>query len=123
VVPPNTIGLIALIDTAMNGFPMTDPLPMIALFAALWWFGTMRPKVCLTPEALVVRNPLWTRRIGRENVVSAKPSYFGVVIRRRAGRPCVAWALQKANVAEWTGRQTRADRAASLITRWAHGAL
>jgi hypothetical protein len=105
------IGLFALISTAMKDFPMSDPLTAIALWAALWWFGTIRPKVCVSPDELVVRNPLWTRRIARENVVSAKPGSFGFVISRRAGRPYIAVApLLKPKIA---------DRAASLITHWA----
>jgi hypothetical protein len=101
-------GPIALISTAMKDFPISDPLTMIGLYAALWWFGAIRPAVWLSPDELVVRNPLWTHRIARENVVAAKPGFFGVVISRRAGRPCIAMALHEP-----------ADRAASLITYWA----
>jgi hypothetical protein len=113
------IGMFALIDTARDGFPMSDPLTAIVLWAALWWFGTIRPAVWLSSGELVVRNPLWTRRIARESVVSAKPGSFGVVISRRDGRPCTALALLKPKIAEWAGQRTRADRAASLITQWA----
>jgi hypothetical protein len=101
-------GTIALISTAMQDFPISDPLTMIALYAALWWFLAIRPVMWLSPDELVVRNPLWTHRIARENVVSATPGFFGVVIRRRAGRPCIPVALHEP-----------ADRAASLITHWA----
>lgn len=105
------VGLFALISTAMKDFPMSDPLTAIALWAALWWFGTVRPKVCVSPDELVVRNPLWTRRIARQDIVSAKPSAVGFVISRRAGRPYIALApLLMPKVA---------DRAASLITNWA----
>ncbi len=109
----------ALIDAVNNGSPLTDPVPLIPLFAALWWIGTMRPAVCFTSDELVVRNPLWTRRIARENVVSAKAGSFGIVIRRRVGRPCIGWALQKPRIDEWTGRRTRTDDAANTITHWA----
>lgn len=112
-------GPVALISTAMKDFPISDPLTMIALYTALWWFGIVRPAVWLSPDELVVRNPLWIHRIARENVVSAKPGSFGVVISRRAGRPCIALALHKPKIAEWAGQRTREDRAASLITYWA----
>jgi hypothetical protein len=104
------IGLYALIVTARKGLPMSDPLTAIALWVALWWVGTVRPKVCLSPDELVVRNPLRTRRIARENVVSARPRSSGVVISRRAGRPCIAFVLLERKIAH---------RAASLITHWA----
>jgi hypothetical protein len=114
------IGPIALISTAMqDDHPISDPLTMIAIYTALWWFGLVRPAVWLSPDELVVRNPLWTHRIARENVVSARPGSFGVVISRRAGRPCIALALHKPRIAEWAGQRTREDRAGELITCWA----
>jgi hypothetical protein len=105
-------GAIALISTAIeDDHPISDPLTMIAIYAALWWFGMVRPAVWLSPDELVVRNPLRTHRIARDNVVSAKPGSFGVAIIRRDSRPCTAWALYKAKIAQ--------DRAVSLITYWA----
>ncbi|MDX6261851.1 MAG: hypothetical protein QOH84_3539 [Kribbellaceae bacterium] len=105
-------GAIALISTAMqDDHPVSDPLTMIAIFAALWWFGLVRPAVWLSPDELVVRNPLRTHRIPRDSVVSAKPGSFGVAIIRRDSRPCTALALRKPLLAE--------ERAASLITYWA----
>ncbi|MDX6241529.1 MAG: hypothetical protein QOG10_6353 [Kribbellaceae bacterium] len=105
-------GAIALISTAMqDDHPISDPLTMIAIYAALWWFGAIRPAVWLSPDELVVRNPLRTHRIARDNVVSARSGSFGVVIIRRDGRPCTALALRKPIIAE--------EHAASLITYWA----
>jgi hypothetical protein len=102
-------GTIALISTAMqDDHPISDPLTMIATYAALWWFGLVRPAVWLSPDELVVRNPLRTHRIPRDNVVAAKPGSFGVAIIRRDGRACTALALRKPM-----------ERAASLITYWA----
>ena len=105
---------IALISTAMQvDHPISDPLTAIVMYVALWWFGLVRPAVWLSPDELVVRNPLWTHRIARENVVSAKPGAFGAVIRRRDGRHCIAWALHQLAVDEGT------DRAVGLINYWA----
>jgi hypothetical protein len=92
--------------------PISDPLTAIAMYAAFWWFGIVRPAVWLSPDELVVRNPLWTHRIARENVVSAKPGSFGAVISRRDGRPCIALALYKPKIAV-------EDRAVGLINYWA----
>jgi hypothetical protein len=113
------LGLVALIDTAARDLPITDPLPLIVVLTALWWFGAMRPAVQLTADKLVIRNPFWTRRIARTDVLSARPGYLGLVIRRRSGLPCIAWAIQKANASEWAGAETRADQAAGRITEWA----
>jgi hypothetical protein len=43
-------GAIALISTGHEDFPVNDPLTMIALYAAFWWFGAMRPTVWLLPD-------------------------------------------------------------------------
>jgi hypothetical protein len=104
-------GAIALVSTAMKDNPISDPLTMIAIHAALWWFGLVRPAVWLSPDELVVRNPLRTHRIARDNVASAKPGSYGIIIIRRNGRPCTALAFYKPKIAK--------DRAASLITYWA----
>ena len=113
-------GSIALISTAMRGFPISDPLTMIALYAAFWWFGIVRPAVWLSSDELVVRNPLWTHRIARENVVSARPGSFGMVISRLDGRSCSALALYKPQIDVWPNRRTReVVHAAGLITYWA----
>jgi hypothetical protein len=102
-------GAIALISTAMqDDHPISDPLTMIAIYTALWWFGAIRHVVWLSPDELVVRNPLRTHRITRDNVVSARSGSFGVVIIRRDSSPCTALALRKPIIAE--------ERAASLIT-------
>jgi hypothetical protein len=105
-------GAIALISTAMqDDHPISDPLTAIAIYAALWWFGIVRPAVWLSPDELVVRNPLRTHRIVRDNVVSAKARSRGVAIIRRDGRRCTPVGLWKPRIAE--------ERAASLITYWA----
>ncbi|MFI5712320.1 hypothetical protein [Kribbella sp. NPDC051620] len=104
-------GTIGLISTATTDLPISDPLTAIAIYAALWWFALVRPAVWLSPDELVVRNPLGTHRIPRDTVVSAKPGSFGVSIIRRDGRPCTALALRKPIIAE--------ERAAGLITYWA----
>jgi hypothetical protein len=111
--------LVAAVDTAVNHLPPADLVPLTIILTATWWLGAMRPSVQLTTDHLVVRNPLWTRRIHKSDVLSARPGYLGLVIRRRSGRPCIAWAVQKANASEWAGATTRADDAAGCITAWA----
>lgn len=104
---------IALISTARQvDHPISDPLTAIAMYVVLWWFGIVRPAVWLSPDELVVRNPLWTHRIARHDVVSATSGAFGAVIRRRGGRRCVALALHKPWIAV-------GDPAVHLINYWA----
>jgi hypothetical protein len=106
-------GAIALISTAMQvDHPISDPLTAIAIWAALWWFGVVRPAVWLSPDELVVRNRLRTHRIVRDNVVWAVPGSRGVVIIRRDSRPCTAAAF-------WHKPEIAKDHAASVITYWA----
>jgi hypothetical protein len=103
-------GAIALISTAMqDNHPISDPLTMIAIYTALWWFGAIRPAVWLSPDELVVRNPLRTHRIPRDTVVSAKPGSYGIIVIRRDSSPCTALAFF----------YKPKDRAAGLITDWA----
>lgn len=111
--------LVAAADTVVNHLPPIDLVPLTTGFAAAWWLGAMRPAIRLTGELLIVRNPLWTRRLHRSDVLSARAGYLGLVIRRRSGFPCVAWAVQKANASEWAGATTRADDVAGCIAAWA----
>lgn len=105
-------GAIALISTAMqDDHPISDPLEAIAIYAALWWFGAIRPAVWLSADELVVRNRLRTHRIARDNAISAKPGSRGIIIIRRDGRPCTAVGLWKPKIVQ--------ERAAGLITYWA----
>lgn len=104
---------IALISTARQvDHPISDPLTAIVMYAAIWWFGLVRPAVWLSPDELVVRNPLRTYRIAREDVVSARSGLFGAVISRRAGRPRTAVALHKTAIAV-------GDPSVGLINYWA----
>ncbi|GAA1134381.1 hypothetical protein GCM10009630_35850 [Kribbella jejuensis] len=111
--------VVATVDTIVEHLPPADLVPLTIVLTAIWWLGAMHPDVRLRGEQLVIRNPFWTRRLNRSDVLSARPGYFGLVIRRRSGRPCIAWAVQKSNAAEWAGSETRADDAAGCITAWA----
>ncbi|MFF0266333.1 hypothetical protein [Kribbella sp. NPDC004536] len=107
------IAPIALISTAMQvDHPISDPITGIVIWAAIWWFGLVRPAVWLSSDELVVRNPLWTHRIARENVAFAKAGMLGARISRRVGRRCIAVALLKPMVAV-------ADLKVDLINYWA----
>lgn len=104
----------AIIDTLAQGYPLTDVLPIPAVLAPLWFFGAVRPGICIAEREVIVRNPLWTRRIHVDTIRDAQPGYFGVTIRRRTGRPVTAWAVQQPNASAGSGH-TRAAKVAAAI--------
>jgi hypothetical protein len=75
----------------------------------------VRPAVTLSETDVEVRNPLRTRRVPLAEVADAKTGYGGLRIEIRDGRAVTAWAVQKSNLASWTGRRTRADDVADAI--------
>ncbi|MEV0713812.1 PH domain-containing protein [Asanoa sp. NPDC050611] len=75
----------------------------------------LRPAVTLTETDVEVRNPLRTQRLPLADVADAKTGYGGLRIETRDGRAVTAWAVQKSNLANWTGRRTRADDVADAI--------
>ncbi|GAA1844969.1 PH domain-containing protein [Asanoa iriomotensis] len=77
----------------------------------------LRPAVTLTDTEVEVRNPLRTRRLPLGEVVDAKTGYGGLRIETRDGRAVSAWAVQKSNLASWSGRHTRADEVADAIRK------
>lgn len=116
------LGLTAVVDTAAQGSPLIDLWPLLLLLAAVGWLVSWRPAVFFDGEELVVRNPLWTRRIARRDIKSVQPGYSGLVITTEQQRLYTVWAVQKSNLATWTGRSRRADAVASEISAWAHRA-
>jgi Bacterial PH domain len=87
---------------------------LFPLFA--WRWGT-HPRLATSAEGVVVRNPLRTTVVPWADVERCEPSSLGLVIERRAGtgKPVVAWAVQKSNLAGWLRRRTRADEVAAAI--------
>jgi hypothetical protein len=58
---------------------------------------------------LFVRNPWHDYLVPWTEIIGATPTYFGVAVQRRQGKPIVIWSVQKTNIAAWTGTHTRAD--------------
>jgi hypothetical protein len=81
----------------------------------------VRPSVTLTDTDVEVRNPLRTRRVPLGEIADAKTGYGGLRIETRDGRAVNAWAVQKSNLASWSGRHTRADDVADAIRKAARG--
>lgn len=114
------VGVLALIPLPMAvAWLLWDSVP-VSLFAGLgalaaWWRFSLYPAVILTETELIVRNPYGQRRVALPDVVDAAPGYGGLTVTTSTGEHVVAWAVQKSNLATWTGRRTRADEVAEAI--------
>jgi hypothetical protein len=95
------------------------------VIAAVLWRAGIHPSVTATQYGLVIRNPLARVVVPWQDVRGASAGYDGVVIFRRAAPPVVIWAVQKSNLATWSGSRTRADAVARRLVELAveHGAV
>ncbi|MET8262181.1 PH domain-containing protein [Micromonospora sp. NPDC005553] len=91
----------------------------LAIVGALlsWWRFAWRPAVILTDTEVILRNPNASQHIALRDVRIVDAGYGGLTITTSTNERVVAWAVQKSNLAKWTGRHTRADDVAASITR------
>lgn len=108
----------AVVDLVHSGFGIGWFLALIEFpLAAVWlWRGFVRSSITLTRQELLIRNPIRTYRVPLTDVTSATAGYSGIVITTSSREDICAWAVQKSNLAEWCGWETRADRVAAAIT-------
>lgn len=114
------VGVLALIPLLVVATWLLWGNVTVSLLAGLgalagWWRFALRPSVILTGTELIVRNPYGQRHVALADVVDAAPGYGGLTVTTSTGKRVVAWAVQKSNLATWTGRHTRADEAAAAI--------
>jgi len=111
-------GLLPAVFGAVVWSMMARPVVAI-LVAALglvgWFLAVLRPFVALSDTELVIRNPWGLRRVELSDISRVDVGYSGLTITTTTGSQIVAWAVQKSNLAKWTGRQTRADQVAATI--------
>ncbi|MGC5022645.1 PH domain-containing protein [Micromonospora sp. DT47] len=89
---------------------------LASLGALVSWFRfAFRPSVVLTDTEVIVRNPNGSQHVSLRDVAKVEPGYGGLTITTSTGERVVAWAVQKSNLATWTGRHTRADEVAASI--------
>lgn len=86
----------------------------LCLWAVAMWRCGLHARIEATPEGLVVRNPVRTRRVPWAEVVDVQPSYSGLDITGSAGT-VTAWAVQQANISEWLRRRSRSVVVAEQI--------
>ncbi len=110
------ISVLAVFDELQNGHSGLGGLQVAVALFLLWFLFAWRPSLCVRCDEVVIRNPLWTRRIPLSAVQDAAPGYLGIVIRRTDRRlPVTAWAIQQMNITATVGAETRAGRAAEQI--------
>lgn len=89
---------------------------LAAVFVGLGaWRWAFVPYVAMNATGLDVQNFLGRAQISYDDIDAVGVSYAGLTIVRRSGRPVVAWAVQKSNLAIWFHRRTRADEVADAI--------
>jgi hypothetical protein len=87
-----------------------------AVVALAIWRWTVHPLLGVSADGITVRNPLRSYLVAWEDVVAVAPTALGLAIKRRGGgRPLVAWAVTKSDVAIRLGRRTRADEVAEYV--------
>jgi hypothetical protein len=107
-----TIG--AITDGGINvnrvvGVFFTASVVLLSFRFALW------PKISLTNEQIIVRNPLRTIRIEVSRIEVVEAGYGGIVIATSDNVMEIAWAVQKSNLTGWLHRRTRADEVVACI--------
>jgi hypothetical protein len=94
---------------------------MIIGGVAVPWLFAFRPRVVLTDSEVRIVNPFGTTNISLERIAPlVEPSYSGVVVLALKDghmQKTAAWAVQKSNLARWTGRPTRADEICRTIAQ------
>jgi hypothetical protein len=86
-------------------------VPLICMIAVL------RLRLTLYDDRAVVRNWVGEEVIRLDDLVAVEPGRSGIRLQRRDGSAVIAESVQKSPLAEWMGRETRADRAALAILR------
>ncbi len=108
-------GGIGLDSALVQGNGFLDLVILLTIAAGLVWRFAYHPRISITGDDLVVRNPLRTRRIPVAEVTDVQPGYSGLQFSQLSGPNVVGWAVQKTNVAQWLRRETRADRIAAEV--------
>ncbi|WP_430501289.1 PH domain-containing protein [Micromonospora trifolii] len=121
VSPLGRFGVLALIALLGTFTWLAWGNVFVSLLAGLgglvsWFRFAFRPAVTLTDTDVIVRNPNGSQQVSLSDVAKVEPGYGGLTITTSTGEHVVAWAVQKSNLAKWTGRHTRADEVAASIT-------
>jgi hypothetical protein len=111
-----TAGVVAWLSEGHAGIGLLLALIECPLVAVGLWRGGVRASLTLTEQELLIKNPIRTYRVPLIDVTSATPGYSGIVITTSSDENVCAWAVQKSNIADWSGWRTRADDVAAVIS-------
>ncbi|MCG5462883.1 hypothetical protein AB0K35_31285 [Micromonospora sp. NPDC053740] len=108
------VPLVGLLSWLVLGSVLASALAIVGALLS-WWRFAWSPAVILTDTEVIVRNPNVSHRVALHDVAMVDAGYGGMTITTAKNQRVVAWAVQKSNLAKWTGRHTRADDVAASI--------
>ncbi|MEU8377530.1 PH domain-containing protein [Micromonospora sp. NPDC048894] len=108
------VPMVGMVTYFIRGGLIPSLLTMLA-GVLIWFRYAFLPEVVLTATDVIVRNPGGKRQVRLPDVATVGTGYGGLTITTLTGEHLTAWAVQKSNLAKWTGRHTRADEVAATI--------
>ena len=92
-------------------------LGLVAIAVALSVVGH-RPRIQLTPNAVILRNLVTTNVVPLKDIIRADVSNGGLCLRRRSGPDAVAAFIGEAGLlTQLLGRRTRGSKIAAVINQ------
>lgn len=112
------VSLIVWIIVDREFSPIGEMWPFVAA-VGLMTVGLLRTGVTLTADELLIRYPVGSLRLTKDQVASARFNYFGLVIERRDGHPSFALLAPGLTSTELSSDEPPPSSAAYQITKWA----
>jgi hypothetical protein len=119
--------LALIVATILSGYALATmgwsgvPTALVAVAGVALVLGIRRcylvPSIAALEAGIEIVNPFRRLVVPWPDVVDVTPGPAGLVIRRHHGRPVVAWAVQKNNLAMWIRRREPADEVADELKR------
>ena len=117
-----TIGWIALavvISAGSNaGVSVVMWLAAVLIGVGAWRWAFM-PYLASSPDGVVIQNRFTRATVPWSEIARVRPGYYGLIIHKKTGGSVTAWAVQKSNVARWTGKSSRGNEVAEVLMAWA----
>ena len=79
------------------------------------WRCYLVPYVALTADRLVVQGAFAQHSVRYSSIRDVRPGLYGLRIKTKAQKSLVGWAVQKSKYAEWSHRETTADKVVAEI--------
>jgi hypothetical protein len=79
------------------------------------WRCYLVPYVALTADRLVVQGAFAQHSVRYSSIRDVRPGLYGLRVKTKAQKSLVGWAVQKSKYAEWSHRQTTADKVVAEI--------